>query len=503
MTELVAVARLVLAGVFVVSAIAKLRDRSGAREAVVAFGVPTALVGAVAAGLPFAELAAAVLLVLPDPAATTGSVLALVLLAAFTAAIVTNLVRGNRFACHCFGSMSDTAEIGWGTVARNGAFIVLALISLVGAGSQSAVWSVAADLDGDEALLWAGGLLLVGAVVFLGYVVQTLMSKYGEVLLRLENLEVATGLAEAPEAPPFRLPDLDGNETELQEVLDEGRPVMVVFVSPSCAICTELLPELETWQTDADHAIGVLVLTNGPVEANREKLADFPGLRTLLQSDDDLLEPLGIQGTPGAVLIGTDGRLIGPPAHGAEPIRLMHGSMVNSLAGAANAHAGHDHVHQIEERPVSPGDPVPEVASLTTESGEEWATVDALADDPVLLFWRFDCGFCSQIVDQVRDIESDLPLLIVTTSTTEQIRETGLTSPILRDPFADLESWLHVPGTPSAARIRDGALASDVVVGGPEVMALLRSVVQRGSPPGLVRSAISGTADVVSPEAPC
>ncbi len=154
----------------------------------------------------------------------------------------------------------------------------------------------------------------------------------------------------------------------------------------------------------------------------------------------------------------------------------MHGSMVNSLAGAASAHDGHDHVHQIEERPVSPGDPVPEVASLTTESGEEWATVDALAGDPVLLFWRFDCGFCSQIVDQVRDIEADLPLLIVTTSTTEQIRETGLTSPILRDPFADLESWLHVPGTPSAARIRDGALASDVAVGGPEVMALLRSV---------------------------
>ena len=40
MTELVAVVRIVLAGVFVVSAIAKLRDRPGAREAVVAFGTP-------------------------------------------------------------------------------------------------------------------------------------------------------------------------------------------------------------------------------------------------------------------------------------------------------------------------------------------------------------------------------------------------------------------------------------------------------------------------------
>jgi len=403
-------------------------------------------------------------------------VLAILLLAAFTAAITTNLVRGNRFACHCFGSMSSTAEIGWGTVARNGAFLALAFLSLVGAGSQSAVWSVAADLDGDEALVWAGFLLLTGVVAFLGYVVQTLMSKYGEVLLRLESLEVATGLAEAPLAPEFRLPDLDGNEVELHEVLDDGRPVMVVFVSPSCTHCSELLPELETWQSDPDHAIGVLVLTNGTVEANREKLADVPALRMLRQSDDDLLEPLGIQGTPGAVLVGTDGRLIGPTAHGPEPIRMMHASMVNSLAAQAGRSDGHDHVHQIEQRPVSEGESVPETASLKTESGEDWTTEDALADDPVLLFWRFDCGFCAQIVDQVREIEGDLPLRIVTSSTTEQIRETGLTSPILRDPFVDLESWLRVPGTPSAARIRDGALASDVAVGGPEVLALLRSV---------------------------
>ncbi len=473
MTELEALARLVLAGIFVVSAVAKLRDRSGSLDAVRAFGVPGALATPVAAGLPVAELACAALLVLPDPAATTGALASLALLLAFTAAIVANLLRGLRPACHCFGSIGDEGEIGWGTVARNAAFAVLAVVALAGWGDQSAVWTVAADLSAEETLIWAGFLVLTGAVVFLAVVVQVLMRKYGEVLLRLDGLEVATGLVEPPPVPMFRLPDLAGGETALEEVLDEGRPALVAFVSPSCANCTDLLPDLEAWQTDPEHALQVLTLTDGPVDANRDKLAATPGLDVLLQSDHDLWEALGIQGTPAAVLVATDGRMVGPAAHGADAVRLMHDTMVRSLTPSGD---DHQHVHQIEPRPVTPGEPVPEVVALTTESGEQWATADALADDPVLLFWRFDCGFCEQIVDQVREIEAHLPVRIVTTSTTENLRGTGLTSPILRDPLADLESWLNVPGTPSAARIVDGVLASDVVVGGPEVLALLQSV---------------------------
>jgi len=172
MTELVAAARLVLAVVFVVSAVAKLRDRDGSREAVRGFGVPGPLVGIVAGGLPFAELACAVLLVLPDPAATLGAAPPLVLLGAFTLAVSVNLVRGNRVDCHCFGSVGDQGEIGWHTVVRTGGFLLLTTLSLVGAGCLLSVPEVVLDLSGVVALLWAGALLLLGVLVATGIFVQ-------------------------------------------------------------------------------------------------------------------------------------------------------------------------------------------------------------------------------------------------------------------------------------------------------------------------------------------
>ena len=125
MTIVVAVVRLVLAGVFIVSAIAKLRDRSGSRAGVEAFGVPAVFVGLVAGALPVVELACAALLLLPDPFATVGAVGSLALLLAFTVAIVVNLVQGKHPECHCFGDLGESGGIGWATVARNVALMVL------------------------------------------------------------------------------------------------------------------------------------------------------------------------------------------------------------------------------------------------------------------------------------------------------------------------------------------------------------------------------------------
>ena len=100
---------------------------------------------------------------------------------------------------------------------------------------------------------------------------------------------------------------------------------------------------------------------------------------------------------------------------------------------------------------------------------------DATEQETVLLFWRFDCGFCARIVEDVRTLERTARALIVTTSTVEQIRETGLTSPVVTDPDSVVGNWLRVPATPSAARVERGRLASGLVVGGPDVLALLNS----------------------------
>ena len=475
MTELVAAVRVVLAVVFVVSAVAKLRDRTGSREAVSGFGVPAPLVGVVAAGLPVAELACATLLLLPDPAALWGAVASLILLGAFTAVVVANLLRDNRIECHCFGSVGDQGAIGWHTVARNGVFLVLAAAALVGAGGRPSVPGAVVDMPAVVATLWFVGLVALAVIVGLALVVQQLVSRYGAVLLRLEAVERATGLAEPAEAPLFTLPDLDGELVSLEEKLADGQPAMVVFVSPSCSNCTDLLPDLAAWQKD-DHGPHILVLSDGSVEDNRAKLADVAPLQVLLQPDRSMIDELGLLGTPAAILVGVDGLIAGAPVHGPDPIRTLIETTHSTLLGADHGHEHDDRpVHQIMGRPLGAGDEVPELA-LRSETGEPLTVEEAFGGDgAVAIFWRYDCGFCLGILDDVKALEASTPVRIVTDSSVEEIRASGLTSPILRDQDSLLSNWLEVPGTPSASRLRAGVLDSGVAIGGPQVLGLLRS----------------------------
>src|SRR5438093_6407544 len=104
MTGGLLLARVVLAGVFGVAALAKLADREGSRVAMGEFGVPERFAGPLAVLLPAAELTVAVTLLL-TPTARGGAVAALALLALFIAAIGANLARGRKPDCHCFGQL--------------------------------------------------------------------------------------------------------------------------------------------------------------------------------------------------------------------------------------------------------------------------------------------------------------------------------------------------------------------------------------------------------------
>ena len=117
-------ARLLLAGIFAVAGVAKLADREGSRQAVVDFGVPTALAAPLGLLLPLAELAFAVTL-LPASTAWWGALGALGLLSVFVVGISINLARGRTPECHCFGQL-HSAPAGWKTLARNGALAVVA-----------------------------------------------------------------------------------------------------------------------------------------------------------------------------------------------------------------------------------------------------------------------------------------------------------------------------------------------------------------------------------------
>lgn len=479
-------ARVGLALVFLVSAVAKLRDRSGARTAVEQFGVPRRLVGPVAAGLPMAELACAGLLLGADPAATVGAVGAALLLTAFTLAIVRSLRAGRSFDCHCFGQVGRAA-IGWSTVGRNAVLLALAGVTLVGAGSLAAVPAELADLETEQPLLTAAVIVLGAALVGLGLALRTLMGRYGAVLLRIEALEVATGTAPPRDAPPFSLPGLDGSVVDLDRVLDEDKPVLLVFVSPTCVLCSDLLPELELWQQDPDHPIAVVVLSTGDVEANIEKLAGTV-LRMGLQKDYEVADLYGVTGTPAAVLIGTDGLVAGPVARGVDAVLARHALLMQTVgAGAAPSP-----LHQIGVRAPTSGDALPDLV-LVTEESQALSVVELTRRETVLVFWRSSCGFCARITEQVAGLEPRVTLLLVSDTDVATLRESGLSSPVVREPDGALSKALQVPGTPSAVSVRDAVLTSEVVVGGPAVLALLHAAAERADPSQIVTDGYQST----------
>lgn len=129
MDTVLLIARLVMAAVFVVAGASKLLDRSGTREAVVGFGVPKEFASPVAILLPWVELGTAVLLVVP---ATSwwGGLLALVLLAVFTAAVSASLGRGRAPACRCFGQLTPS-PVNTLTIVRNALLAVPALVVVI------------------------------------------------------------------------------------------------------------------------------------------------------------------------------------------------------------------------------------------------------------------------------------------------------------------------------------------------------------------------------------
>src|SRR4051794_17357546 len=108
MDAAVLVARLLLAGVFIVAGVGKLADLPGFTGTLRGFGVDGRLARIGAVALPIAELATAAAL-LVQPWAIWGAAAALGLLLAFTGAIVNALARGDAPDCGCFGALQSAA----------------------------------------------------------------------------------------------------------------------------------------------------------------------------------------------------------------------------------------------------------------------------------------------------------------------------------------------------------------------------------------------------------
>ena len=133
------------------------------------------------------------------------------------------------------------------------------------------------------------------------------------------------------------------------------------------------------------------------------------------------------------------------------------------------------------------GDPAPPL-TLPDLTG---TTVDlaAFRGHPTLvLFWNPACGFCQQMLDDLKAWERRPPegaprLLVVSSGTVEANQAQGLRSRVVLDEGFTIGRAFGATGTPMAVLVdADGKVASEVVTGSPAVLALAWSKQTRAQP---------------------
>jgi peroxiredoxin/uncharacterized membrane protein YphA (DoxX/SURF4 family) len=501
--------RLLLAAIFILSGLAKLVDRPGSRQAMLDFGVPARLATPCAVLLPLAELVVAASLI-PNVSAWWGALGALALLLLFTAAVGYHLTRGHTPKCHCFGQVSSE-PIGWPTLIRN--FILSALAGLiVGFGRSSAgidVMSWLGTTTGTQRVELSVGGLVIALLAAEGMALLRLLRQQGDLSQRFQELgaklaassiqgTAETLLPAVSDTPAlaFRLPDLSDQFITLEALLSKGKPVLLIFSDPGCGPCNSLLPEVGRWQRDYVNKLTLVLISRGTSEDNRVKASQHGIALVLLQQDREVAEAYQAHGTPCAILVHYDGTLGSGLSCGAEQIRELVAQavglpVIKSHPVAAGKENGRSlpMVARQENNPTAlpdwssklqTGETAP-AFTLPNLSGQSVSLADFRGKPTLLLFWNPDCGFCQQMLADLKDweaesLEAGLALLVVSTGNLNENQALGLRSPVLLDEGFTVGPTFGANGTPMAVLVdAEGKIASEVAAGAPAVLALARS----------------------------
>jgi peroxiredoxin/uncharacterized membrane protein YphA (DoxX/SURF4 family) len=508
------IARLLLAAVFSLAGAAKLSDPKGSRQTIIDFGLPASLANPLAVLVPLAELAVAAALI-PAFSAWWGAVGALTLLLLFMIGISFNLARGRTPECHCFGQL-HSAPAGWKTLVRNGALAALAGFVLLegyegGAGPSAVAWLQSLSMAQLLGLL--GGVLVLGLLAGQWWFLVHLLRQNGRLLVRLEAVEAtlaeggsvapsqngtavhqeAEGLPVGSTAPEFSLSGLHGETLTLEALRSSGKPVMALFTDPGCGPCNAMLPDVGRWQEEHAQKLTLALVSRGEVEENKTKAQEHGLSNVVLQKDWEVSESYEVRGTPSAVLIDTDGKIATPVAGAAEGIRGLLSYAVGERTqlpmqpqqpqtqgqpcpNCGKVHAAAPSVPAAQKV----GEEAPQV-KLPDLEGNTVELADFRGQQTLVLFWNPGCGFCQQMLPDLKEWESGAPkdaprLVVVSAGSEEANKEMGLASPVLLDQQFATGRAFGASGTPSAVLVdAEGKVASEVAIGASAVMELARA----------------------------
>ena len=134
----------------------------------------------------------------------------------------------------------------------------------------------------------------------------------------------SVALTEAGERLLERVRPAAGVITEsLDDLLADGKPGVLVFVSTTCGPCLQMLPTLSRWQNTLAPRIAIAAVFAGQ-SAEISRLSSENEL-TLVVAEEraDTFERYKLRATPSAVLIGPDGTVGESPAEGLPAIEIL------------------------------------------------------------------------------------------------------------------------------------------------------------------------------------
>jgi peroxiredoxin len=127
---------------------------------------------------------------------------------------------------------------------------------------------------------------------------------------------------------------------------------------------------------------------------------------------------------------------------------------------------------------VKVGDPAPAL-KFPDLNGKTVNLSDFRGSDTLVLFWSNQCGFCQQMLPDLKTWEANRPkgapkLLVVSRGTAEENRAMGLRSTVVLDDNFQAGSAFGAGGTPMGVVVdANGNVASEVAAGADAVFGLV------------------------------
>lgn len=320
------------------AAIQKARRFESTTDMLTGFGLRFEQAHSAAKALILVELSLSLLILAPWTH-RAGFALAAFTFLTFAAGLTTQLLRGRKPNCACFGELGN-GPISWRTVTRA---LVLAILSGLALVSDTYPWNYLINRTRDSWADTGSNIAVVSALALFFSLAATCVAfaslkRLGDVLRLLEARGIDVefpGTVIRSELTNFAVMSSEGSTT-VQSLLQRGLGLCLLFVDNACQPCQELLDDLSA--STAKYARPLIVFQNQLMDEEPPKLVQTLPPGVWLASAGWTIRPaIEISVHPSAIMTNESGVTIGDLAKGGFATRRMIRSMQLGSIGQRGA----------------------------------------------------------------------------------------------------------------------------------------------------------------------